>query len=170
VEAFRPDERLLELLAEFETNEWAGQVWRYTFAAYPPDKTNLRGARWNPAGVEALYVSLSRETALAEAEHQLDIQPLRPTATRTIHRLKVRVYRMLDLTETGMLARLGASPDDLAGDDLRVCQSIGGTAAYLEVDGLLVPSARADGSNLVILFVDTEPSPSIEIIDSELIT
>jgi RES domain-containing protein len=169
VEAFRPDERLLELLAEIETREWTGQVWRHTFADYPVNKTNLRGARWNPAGVEALYVSLSRETAVAEAEHQFDIQPLRPTATRSIHRLKVHVYRMLDLTETGMLARLGASPDDLAGDDFHVCQSIGGSAAYLEVDGLLVPSARSDGSNLVILFVDTEPSPSVEIIESELL-
>ena len=144
-------------------------MWRHTFADYPADKTNLRGARWNPPGVEALYVSLSRETALAEAEYQLAIQPIRPTATRTIHLLQVSVYRMLDLTRPGLLARLGASPDDLAGDDFRACQSIGGTAAYLEADGILVPSARADGSNLVILFVDTEPSPSIEIIESELI-
>jgi hypothetical protein len=78
---------LLGLLAEFETREWEGQVWRDTFADYPVNRTNLRGARWNPAGVEALYVSLSRETALAEAEHQFDIQPLRPTATRSISRV-----------------------------------------------------------------------------------
>jgi RES domain-containing protein len=167
VDGFRPPDDLLQALAELDPREWEGDAWRHTFAAYAPEKTNLRGARWNPPGVEALYVSLSRETAIAEAEYQMSVQPLRPTAMRTLHRLRVHVYRLLDLTAPGQLATLGATVDDLMGDDHGVCQSIGGAAAFLEVDGILVPSARSRGSNLVILFVDTEPSPSIEVIASE---
>lgn len=169
MEPFRPSEEVLAVLAELATQEWRGEVWRHTFADYPADKTNLRGARWNPAGVEALYASLSRRTAIAEAQHQLDVQPMRPTAARRMHKLNVSVYRLLDLTESVLLERLGATADDLAGDEFRTCQAIGGTAAYLEVDGLLVPSARDSGSNLVILFVDTAPSPIIEVVSSEVL-
>ncbi len=81
--------------------------------------------------------------------------------------MRVRVARLLDLTQPGLLARLGASDDDLVSDEFTVCQAIGGAAAYLEVDGLLVPSTRSDGANLVILFVDTEPSPAVEVIETE---
>ena len=95
---FQPEPRLLDALAALDAHEWSGEVWRHTFADYPPEKTNLRGARWNPAGVEALYASLSRDTALAEAEHQIAIQPLRPTARRRIHRLDIHVWRLIDLT------------------------------------------------------------------------
>ena len=34
---------------------------------------------------------------------------------------------------------------------LPACQAVGGAVAWLGYDGLLVPSARADGSNIVIL-------------------
>jgi RES domain-containing protein len=45
------------------------------FGDYPPDAENILGARWNPPGVAAIYTSLTREGALAEAEHQIAIQP-----------------------------------------------------------------------------------------------
>lgn len=51
------------------------------FGDYPPDAENTRGARWNPAGVAAIYTSLTREGVLAEAEHQIAIQPIRPRAS-----------------------------------------------------------------------------------------
>jgi RES domain. len=48
-------------------------------------------ARWNPAGVAAIYASLTREGALAEAEHQIAIQPIRPRARRSLYPLSPRL-------------------------------------------------------------------------------
>lgn len=78
METFEPNPNLLEALAELKPSTWSGRVWRHTFADNPPDAANGRGARWNPPGTDALYVSLERDTALAEAEHQIAVQPIRP--------------------------------------------------------------------------------------------
>lgn len=59
-----PDPTILARLAALDAGPWSGEVWRHTFADSPPDKRNVRGARWNPPGVEALYTSLDEATAL----------------------------------------------------------------------------------------------------------
>lgn len=42
-------------------------VWRHMFNDNPPELSNTRGARWNPAGLAAIYTSEEREVAIAEA-------------------------------------------------------------------------------------------------------
>ena len=59
------------------------------FADHPPDAENTCGARRNPQGVAAICTSLARDGALAEAEHQVAIQPIRPRARRTIYTLEL---------------------------------------------------------------------------------
>ena len=170
----RPDpdrllsERLLsERLAEFRPTPWTGEVWRHTLGTNPPDRRNTRGARWNPSGVEALYVSVDRATALAEGDYLIAAQPLRPIARRTIHRLQVSMAALVDLTEPGALERLGIDDEARSSDDHRACQSLGAAAALLGLDGLMVPSARSPGANIVILFGNPRTTPRIEVIDSE---
>jgi len=46
------------------------------FGDYPPDAENTRGAHWNLPGVAAIYTSLARKGALAEAEHHIAVQPV----------------------------------------------------------------------------------------------
>lgn len=167
MEPFQPDPRLLEALAHIEVRPWSGEVWRHTFGSQPPDRTNTRGARWNPPGIEALYTSLERSTAEAEADHVLAVQPIPPRTIRTMHRLSLSLEAVLDLRDANALALLGVQVEDLMGDDFSLCQQIGGAAAFLDIDGMIVASARAPGANLVILFSGSGRIPVIEVLSSE---
>lgn len=169
MEPFQPDPRLLEALARIEAHPWSGQVWRHTFGSQPPDRTNTRGARWNPPGVEALYTSLERATAEAEADYVLAVQSIPPKSIRTIHRLTLSLEAVIDLRSATALALLGVQVEDLMGDDYRICQAIGGAAAFLDIDGLIVASARAPGANLVVLFLGSGRIPVIEVLSSEVV-
>jgi RES domain-containing protein len=64
-------------------------VWRHMFNDHPPELSNTRGARWNPAGLAAIYTSEDRATAIAEGQHAMDSQPLRPNARRFVYELRV---------------------------------------------------------------------------------
>ena len=57
---------LLDRLQAIAPAPWAGQAFRHMFRDYPPDAENTRGARWNPAGVAAIYTSLAHEGVVAE--------------------------------------------------------------------------------------------------------
>jgi RES domain-containing protein len=103
--------------------------------------------------VAAVYTSLERSTAIAEADYAIAMQPLRPHLSRQVYELSVAVEAAVDLRDHAVLASLGIGPTEFAGDDHSACQAIGGAAYWLERDGLLVPSARATGINLV-LFTD----------------
>jgi RES domain-containing protein len=84
MERFEADPHLLELLARLEHSAWSGTVWRHTLADYPADAPNTRGARWNPGGVEALYTSLDRPTAVAEGDYLIQSQPVLLHAKRRV--------------------------------------------------------------------------------------
>lgn len=127
-------------------------VWRHMFNDNPPELSNYRGARWNPAGLAAIYTSEQRETAVAEGQHAMDSQPLRPKARRFVYELRVTAKKVLRIRESDLVA-LGLSRADLESADFAACQRVGAHAAFLGYDALIVPSARADGANVVI-FID----------------
>lgn len=81
---YPPD--LLDVIEGFTAGPFDGEVYRHMFNDYSPSRVNVYGARWNPPEVAALYTSLQRETCLAEAEHAIAIQPLRPRAKRMLYR------------------------------------------------------------------------------------
>lgn len=134
-------------------------VWRHMFNDHPPELSNTRGARWNPPGVAAIYTSQERETALAEGQHVIDSQPLRPKARRHVYELRVSAGKALRITLAD-LAALGLTVEALTSPDFTACQRVGAHAAFLEYDALIVPSARAEGSNVVI-FVNELPSDAL---------
>lgn len=169
METFEPDAALLEALAGLKPSTWSGRVWRHAFADNPPDKANGRGARWNPPGTDALYLSLERETALAEAEHQMGVQPIRPTAKRTIYQLDLELSNVLDLTDFALLEGLGVDRAALSRIDFTACQRVGGAAAFLGHDGILVPSARHPGINLVVFTSNQQSDAELRVRDCEVI-
>lgn len=59
---------LLKALEAIQNQAWERFVWRHMFGDDPPTRINDKGARWNPAGVPAIYCSLDRATALAEGD------------------------------------------------------------------------------------------------------
>jgi RES domain-containing protein len=101
------DRELLEALAQFVPRYWRGIVYRHMFANYPPERENTLGARWNPPEIPAIYTSLSREAVLAEAEYQIGLEPLRPSAKRTIYQIEVTLSSVLDLSSPEGLVALG---------------------------------------------------------------
>ncbi len=158
---------LLDLLQAIDPAPWTGQAFRHMFGDHPPDAENTRGARWNPPGVAAIYTSLTRGGALAEAEHQIAIQPIRPRARRTVYTLEITLASVLDLTDPALLQHLGVGPAELAADDMIACRQLGGAAHWLERDGLLLPSARSSATNLVTFPATRSPDARFEILKEE---
>lgn len=144
-------------------------VWRHMFNDNPPELSNTRGARWNPAGLGAIYTSEQRDTAIAEGQHAIDSQPIRPKARRFIYELRVSAAKALRVRESD-LAALGLDRSDLESPDFSACQRVGAHAAFLEYDALIVPSVRAAASNVVIFFNELAADAVFERIGSEEIT
>jgi len=164
------DERLADELEKLSPNGWEGEVWRHVFGDVPPSKPNDRGARWNPPGLAAIYTSLARDTVLAEAANAIGLQTPKPSGRRVLHRLGVKLSSVLDLTENeATLYDLGISADDLASLDWEPTQAVGAVAAWLGHDGLIVPSARHPGRNLVIFPSNRDEYAVFEAIADETI-
>jgi len=160
---------LLRVLEALEAQTWEGFVWRHMFGVNQPSRANQSGARWNPPGVPAIYCSLDRATALAEGDHAVSVQPLKPTATRTIYKLRVRLQKVLDLSSGAALLDLGIDDKEISNDNHLACQTIGGAVEWLEHDGMLVPSARSSGRNLVVFPRRQAAGADFEVVDSHLV-
>ncbi len=145
------DRAFLDAVEELPTREWRGRVWRHMFNEYPPERINTGGARWNPPGVGAIYTALERETAIAEGEHLIEVQPRRIFRRRVLYELTVDVDQVVDLTGPAALGTVGLTMADVASDDFTTCQRVGGAIEWLGHGGILVPSARRAGNNMVIL-------------------
>lgn len=158
------DPRLLDALESFEAGPWEGIAFRHVLGSYAPDRANVRGARWNPPEVAALYMSLDEATAKAEGDRLLAVQPVAPRVARTIYELGVNLESVLDLTLPGRLEAVGMTGEDLENDSFEACQRIGAAVAWAGHDGLLVPSVRHEGgSNLVAYTANEVPESEIEI-------
>ena len=71
------DPSLLDAIEE-SVVEWRGMVYRQVFEGTDVLRANIRGARWNPSEVEALYCALQSRTAAAEIDHLINRQPVDP--------------------------------------------------------------------------------------------
>lgn len=167
---FRPDPRIAEALWKLPTTSVPDRVWKHSFGSQTPTAPNTKGARWNPRGVPVVYLAVERETALAEGRHLMAQQPQAIWKQRQIQELEVAgLTNVLDLRDRGILRRLGVSETQLRSTDFGACQLIGGTAEWLGYDAMLVPSARADGTNLVIFERRTGEAFDLTVRKSEAI-
>ena len=161
------DRETIKALEQLTPAPLGGIVFRHMFASFPPERENVRGARWNPPQIPAIYTSLIRETAIAEADHYINLQPIRPRARRIVYRMEVTLNSVLNLSDAPTLAKLGLDEESLDSIDHSDCQDIGGAVEWLQHDGLLVPSARTEGVNLVIFPNRKKPDYRFDILDSE---
>ena len=145
----RPE--LLDALTESPVRAVDGTYWRHMFGERSPETENTRGARWNPPGLGAIYLSSTHQGAVEEGDHASAIQPFRPKIARYVYRVDLTLQRALDLSQPGGLRGAGLNADDLTDDDFAACQEVGAAAAWLEHDGLIVPSVRSTAINIVIL-------------------
>jgi len=161
---------LLDFLQGLQELPWEGIVFRHMLNDYSPDRANTRGARWNPPDVAAIYASLSRDTALAEGQYRLSLEPFRPRVRRVIYRVRLRLVAVLDLSSSENLERAGLSVASLRADDHSKCQVVGGAVAWLKHDGLIVPSVRSEGKNIVIYPASRNFDFDFKVLDAEEIT
>jgi len=156
------DPRFLDLLEENVVPSWSGRVWRQVLGNSDPLRANLRGARWNPPGTEALYCSLSPDTAEAEIDYLLSRQPVPTQEARVTIELTVDLTRVVDLQQIEPLEAFGIQRPDIVGMQYESPQLIGRAVAWLGCAGLLIPSARHPGSNLVIFTNAMAPGDTID--------
>lgn len=162
------DEEVRRRLVDARVAAWEGDVHRHMFAGILPDRENVRGARWNPPGVAAIYTALKRDTALAEADYRLSLEtvPVHTDIRRTIYKVHVSLNSVVDLSEWSQLESMGITKEHFTPVDksaLRQCQQLGGAVEWHEHDGLLVPSARGSGANLVIYPSNHTPGYKFEV-------
>lgn len=163
------DPIILDTLQGLEPRPWAGLVYRHMLNNYPPTRANTRGARWNPPDVQAIYTSCDRETALAEAEYRLSLEPVQLRVRRVMYTLKVQLKSVLDITSNDILRKLGINAERLTESNFTTFQHIGGATNWLGHDGMLVPSARTKGINLVIYPLQQDSDLVIEEVQKEVI-
>jgi RES domain-containing protein len=160
---------MLDALQEAVISTWEGTVYRHMFGAYPPARSSTTGWRWNPAMVEAIYTSCEPETALAEAEYYIAQQPTRPRAKRMLYTIRVSLNRVVDLRASGLLPKLGITPDLLSSTDFSACQTIGRAVRWLGHEGLLVPSARRDSGTNLVIFQQDLSTADFDVVQEEVI-
>ena len=151
------DALLLDALESFEPEPYNARALRVTFDGQDPLRPNVRGARWNPKDVSALYMSTSAACVRAEFQHLIDLQPSKPDRSATEYTFNVTLTRVLDLTDPARLHELGLDMDALEDDSIMgflPFQRVGGAASFLGLEGLLVPSIRLAGGVNLVIFTD----------------
>lgn len=157
------DPNLLDALEASEVGRVEGTVWRQIVDPTSVMRPNQRGGRWNRPGTEALYCSLTPETATAEIDHLVNSQPVPITRQRRTFAMDVRLSRVVDLRSETWAQHLTAPYDPT---DVPQCQAIGAAVAWLECGGLIVPSQRYEGDNLIIFVANLDHDDSLEPVDN----
>ena len=151
------DPKLLDAIERSDTGvPIHGTVWRQILEPSSVLRPNLRGARWNPAGIEALYCSLDPQTAAAEIDNLISSQPIPITRERQTYAIEVRLARVVDLRS--------CTHYSFQFDDLRECAMVGAAVSWLGYGGLLVPSLRGS-DNLVVFVTQLGPDDSVQPVD-----
>jgi RES domain len=171
------DPELLDRLASVEQRSFSGEVWRATRLNQEPTAFSYNGGRWAPPSsyqsVPVLYTSLAREGAVAEMTSWLDLLVPRPTKPILLHRMEVVAQTIVTLDHRA-LGGLGITTENYGSRSYVAMgeappsrsQEIGAALSFLEIDGLIVPSARHNCDNL-ILFDNANNRVEISVLGSE---
>ena len=159
------DPEIIDYLEDLPTETFDGQVFRACIVGRDPTSPSQAGGRWMLQDhASTLYTSMQREGALAEvSSFYAALTPL-PTKPVVVHTLRVECSRTLrlvrmNLEDLGIIGELSQQPD------YNQTQLIGDAAAWLERDGLIIPSARWDTDNLVI-FTDNIATDNVMTIEA----
>jgi RES domain-containing protein len=137
------------------------------------------GGRWNRKGIEAIYASLDVQTATVEAYQDFIYRglPLTDVTPRVTAGAKVKLEKVLDLTDSKILKKFGFTKKELVKEDWRALQKAGeeswtqaiGRGAYLaRFEALIVSSARRNsGKNIVIFPKNVVATSTIDILGAD---
>jgi RES domain-containing protein len=163
------DRAVLDALEAFDPEPFEGTVWRVTRKGYDGLRGSSAHGRWSPNGeFEVLYASLEKQGALAEIGYRMSLEPVWPSRLEhEIHAIETRTERTLRIATLTDLEPLGVDIARYESFDYQETQAIAAAAHFLEFDGLLVPSARAPCSNLVVFLDRITPDARLEVVKTD---
>ena len=85
-----------------------------------------------------------------------------------VYNLSVKLVRVADLRNLETLERCEITSEMVMGEDLSKPQLVGGAAAWLQCAGMLIPSARDEGVNLVVFVNNMAPTDGIDLVSQEV--
>jgi hypothetical protein len=107
---------------------------------------------------------------LAEVGYRLSLEPVWPSRLQhEIHRIEVRTQRTLRIVDLDALQSLGVDITKYQGFDYEATQAITAAAHFMDFDGLLVPSARATCTNLVLFLERVSEHGHLVVRESEAV-
>jgi hypothetical protein len=165
------DQDLVDQLSALSVERYEGEVFRATGITADPLAPSVNGGRWAPPAkkgidVPVLYTSLEWDGALAEvASYLMMLTPL-PSKPLKVARLGVSTAKALSLARAD-LAALGVDMVRYGERDYRLTQNIGAALAFLELDGLIAPSARWLCDNLTIFTTNSRLTERLEVIENK---
>ncbi|MFZ2649233.1 MAG: RES family NAD+ phosphorylase [Burkholderiaceae bacterium] len=161
------DAELLDRLAGFPTQAFAGDVFRATRQSLDALAHSTSGGRWIPSGgAGVLCTSLAREGALAEiCFHWAQWTP-RPSKPASLHTLRVACQRTLRLMRVELRA-LGVNDSDYLAVNYERTRQIGDAVQFLECDGLIAPCAHWDCENLILFPDNLGAAAILEVVSTE---
>ena len=144
------DPDLLEKLSNLEVTHFNGEVFRATRKNLDPLAASSNGGRWMPRNeMNVLYTSLVEDGAMAELAYHWGMLVPRPSKPAILSRIKADLPQSIRILRTDF-ETLGISEHEYQQMNYEKMQKIGHASAFLEVHGLMVPSARWDCDNLII--------------------
>lgn len=152
------DDNLVQQVDRLGATLWSGETFRYTTArrdALSGAGARLFGGRWNPKDIFAtIYLATPLDACLGELERaaesqQTPVQTMLEVPYR-LHTISVQRLGVLDLRKPSALAAVGLNEADIADQDWTACQAVGHAAWFLELAGVLAPSATGEGFVLAV--------------------
>ncbi len=159
------DVRLLDALTAFSAGHFKGYLWRVVHGNRSPIDGSKGAGRWNVRESEVLYCALEEDGALSEIHFHISRgQSVFPSRLRSwVYKLEVSFERVLDLSDTSVLARLGIDLSRYHELLYSETQKIGEATGFLGYETLIVPNARHSSNNLVVFPANTDLDALYEV-------
>lgn len=159
----------LAAIAAIDPMAFSDSVYRVVPAALRDKILSTEGNRYYPGryhlGGETgiLYTSLERDLAIRELGRHAARANLQ--GGLAVGSIKVKLRKVLDLTQPAVLIKLGVAKEALVSPDCTITQAISHQARKAGFQGLLVPSATGSGVNLVVFENNFTQGCLIEVLE-----
>lgn len=112
-----------------------------------------------------MYTALDVETVDRELARSLARAGMPPASARprTLATIRVRLTRVLDLTDRAMMQRLGVTREEILAEDPALPRAIGDAAHRLGYEAVLAPSATGSGRVLAVFLDNLAPGSGVEV-------
>ena len=161
------DREILDALADFPVETFSGVAYRATKKSLDSLTSSTNGGRWMRRGeASVLYTALSRDGAIAELTYRWGMLTPQPSGPAAVSELKIDLESSIRIVRANFEI-LGIDEKNYAVLHYTRMQEIGAAAAFLELHGIIVPSARWQNENLIVFTDNLGAMDSLEVVKTE---